>query len=85
MRALFIAVALLFATAPAYAQAPNFGDAKKSTQKDPAREKKEEDAYKSSLQRIQPKETASGDPWGSVRSGNTASQNKPKAPVSPVR
>jgi hypothetical protein len=85
MKVLVIAVSLLLAIAPASAQGLNFGDTKKPG-KDPAREKQEDDAYKSSLRRIQPKDAASSDPWGAVRSdGNPSAQNKPKTPANTAR
>ena len=80
MRALAIALVLLFSMAPAYAQ-------KKSDEQkraDAAREKEQDAAYKASLGRIQAKEAAGSDPWGGVRSDNT-SPNKPKTPASPAR
>jgi hypothetical protein len=89
MRILAIAAVALFAIAPAYAQGPDFGDAKKKDQDkkaEAARQAEQDKAYKSSLQRIQPKDAASSDPWGSVRSdGNASSQNKPKAPANTAR
>jgi hypothetical protein len=85
MKAFIIAAALLVAAAPAYAQ-PNFGDGKKTNQKNPAHEKQEEEAYKSSLRRIQPKDAPSADPWGSMRSdGTTPSPGKPKTPANTAR
>ena len=80
MRALAIVAALLFSIAPAYAQKKT--DEQKKA--DAARQAQEDQAYKSSLQRIQAKDSANADPWGSVRSDNT-SPNKPKTPASPAR
>ena len=79
MRALAIAVALLFAVTPAHAQ-------KKSEEEkkvDAARAKQEDEAYKASLKRIQAKDAASGDPWGNVRSDPP--QGKPKTPANTAR
>ena len=86
MKAFIIAAGLLFAVAPAYAAGPNLDGGKKTDKKDPAREKQEEEAYKSSLQRIQAKEAPSNDPWGSLRGdGNASSQSKSKKPANPPR
>lgn len=81
MKALIIAAVLLFVAAPASAQGGlNFGTPPKEAKKDPAREKQEDDAYKSSLKRIQPKDAPSADPWGSMRSdGTTPGKSKPPA------
>jgi hypothetical protein len=79
MRALAIVAALLFTIAPAYAQKKS--DAEKA--QDAAREKKEDAAYKASAGRIQAKEPASSDPWGSVRSDPP--QGKPKTPANTAR
>jgi hypothetical protein len=87
VKALVIAAALLFAIVPASAQGPSFGDGKKAPTVDPAREAEADRAYKSSLEKIRPKEGASADPWGSVRpgDGNASSQNRSKNPASPAR
>ena len=86
MKAFIIAVGLVFAVAPAYAASPNLDTGRKTDKKDPAREKQEDEAYKSSLQRIQAKEAPSSDPWGSLRGdGNASSQSKSKNPTNPAR
>ena len=79
MRALAIALVLLFSMAPAYAQKKT--DEQKKL--DAAREKEQDAAYKASLGRIQAKDAASSDPWGAVRSDPP--QGKPKTPASPAR
>ena len=65
MKALTIAAVLLFAAAPAYAQGRVSATRKKTPKKDPAREKQEDEAYKSSLQANSAQGAASSDPWGS--------------------
>lgn len=86
MRALVVVLSLLLTIAPAAAQGgPNFGAPPKDPKKDPAREKQEDEAYKSSLKRIQAKDAPSSDPWGAVRSDNTPAQNKLKTPANTAR
>lgn len=84
MRVLAIAAIAFFAIAPAYAQAPDFGDAKKKDQDkkvEAARQAEQDRAYKSSLQRIPPK-AGNIDPWGDVRAGdgNPPAQTGSKKP-----
>jgi hypothetical protein len=88
MKALAIAAVLFFAVSPAYAQ-PSFDDGKKKDadkKLEAVRQAEQDKAYKSSLQRIQPKDAPSSDPWGSVRSdGTTPSQGKSKTPANTAR
>lgn len=92
MRALVIAAALFFAVVPAYAQGLDFGDGKKGGAALAAKRQAEQDqAYRSSLQRIPAKEAAS-DPWGSLRGtppsgGNPSSlsSSKKPQPANPAR
>jgi hypothetical protein len=83
MRALLIALGLLFAFTSAYAQQqPKLDAPKPKEQVNPQRLKEQEEAYKSSLKRIPVKE-GNADPWGEVRSndGNASAQNRAKKPA----
>jgi hypothetical protein len=79
MRMLSAAVAVVLMTAPAFAQTPNVNLIPELQSKSP--EEKEQDAikekaYRESLRKI-PDAKGSSDPWGSVRSNDTAKAAAP--------
>jgi hypothetical protein len=81
MKVFRIAAALALLAGPAYAQAPALnlmadGPGKTSEQK--AAEEARDKAYKESLKKI-PDAKAPSDPWGNVRSGDSARTSTPKA------
>ena len=85
MRAFLVALVLLVAACPAYAQKKT--DAQKKA--DAIREAEQDQAYRSSLRRI-PAKQANPDPWGEVRGGTgdsavsaqgTAKKPQPATPV----
>ena len=85
MKALYAALAIALLSGSAYAQGINLmrdGD-KRRTQQDYEKEQAIDQAYKAQMQKI-PDQKASSDPWGSVRSTESAkpapAARKPKQP-----
>jgi len=79
MKGIYVALALMFLTGSASAQAINLlkGDGLPKTMDEIVKEKEIEDAYKKKMKEI-PEQKGSSDPWGSVRSSE-APKNAPAA------
>ena len=77
MKGTYVALALMFLTGPASAQAINLlkGDGLPKTMEEVVKEKEIEDAYKKKMKEI-PDQKGSSDPWGSMRSSE-APKNTP--------
>ena len=79
MKVFRLAAVIALLTGPAYAQMPNINLIPETASKTPEEKEQEavqQKAYKESLKKI-PDAKGSSDPWGNVRSGDTA-----KAPAS---
>jgi hypothetical protein len=85
-RVLGAAALIAWLASPAYAQAPSFNLAPETVSKTPAEKEAEAErdkAYKESLKKI-PDAKGSADPWGNVRSVETAKEtSKTSVPAKP--